>query len=194
MLDILTEATYAAAESQAAEASSSSGSSSEQDMPLALAFDRVKVSLDILQGHILRNNPTASISPAAELGIIFVGCLADEMLYRAVVLTLFSFWLRDRFYEAGFDDDVILGNGQLVMATGDFAKVSAVAVTGLLGVLVFGLRAARELRMLRGMTVVATEEGKGKVGAAAASAAAVEVGVGAVADVRSCRLPAGCTR
>jgi hypothetical protein len=80
------------------------------------------------------------------------------------VLTLFSYWLRDRFYEAGFDDDVILGNGQLVLATGDFAKLSAVAATGLLGVLVFSLRAARELRMLRGMKVVATEEGEGKVG------------------------------
>jgi hypothetical protein len=81
-----------------------------------------------------------------------------------VVLSLLSFWLRDRYYEAGFDDDVVLGGGQLVLATGDFAKLSAVALTGLLGVLVFGLRAARVSGMLQGMTVVPTEEGEGKVG------------------------------
>jgi hypothetical protein len=88
----LGEAGHAAEGSRAAEAAFASSSSSsgdgggggggQQDLPLAATLDRVKATLDVLQRHFLRDNPTAGISPVAELSIICVSCLADEMLYR----------------------------------------------------------------------------------------------------------------
>ncbi len=80
-----------------------------------------------------------------------------------MVLLLLSYWLRDRLYEAGVDDDVLLATGQLV-ATPDLAKALAVGVTALLGVAAFAWTARSELRMLKNMQVVASLEGKGKVG------------------------------
>ncbi len=56
----------------------------------------------------MRNNPGARLTPLQELLVILVGCTADEMLYRAVLLTFFGRWLRDRAYEAGADDVLVL--------------------------------------------------------------------------------------
>lgn len=36
---------------------------------------------------------------------------ADEMLYRAVLLTLVSYWIRDRIYEGGAEDLLSLPGG-----------------------------------------------------------------------------------
>ncbi len=51
-----------------------------------------------------QNNPTATLGILSESVVILVSCLADEMLYRAVALTLVALWLRDRMYEAGVVD------------------------------------------------------------------------------------------
>jgi hypothetical protein len=76
------------ADSTATPASSSSSSSSPN--PLL----RVRVALELLQQVYTRANPGIGLSPAAELAVVVVAVLADEMLYRAVGLTLLGLWLR----------------------------------------------------------------------------------------------------
>jgi hypothetical protein len=69
------------------DSSSSSGSSAN---PLL----RVRVALELLQQVYTRANPGIGLSPVAELAVVVVAVLADEMLYRAVGLTLLGLWVR----------------------------------------------------------------------------------------------------
>jgi hypothetical protein len=55
---------------------------------------RLRVSLGLLQQVYTRANPGIGLSPAAEAVVVLVATLADEMLYRAVALTLLGLWLR----------------------------------------------------------------------------------------------------
>jgi hypothetical protein len=52
------------------------------------------VALELLQQVYTRANPGIGLSPVAELGVVAVAVLADEMLYRAVGLTLLGLWVR----------------------------------------------------------------------------------------------------
>lgn len=75
-----------AADNTAAPGSSSSSSGN----PLL----RVRVALELLQQVYTRANPGIGLSPVAELAVVVVAVLADEMLYRAVGLTLLGLWVR----------------------------------------------------------------------------------------------------
>lgn len=55
---------------------------------------RVRVALELLQQVYTRANPGIGLSPVAELAVVVVAVLADEMLYRAVGLTLLGLWIR----------------------------------------------------------------------------------------------------
>lgn len=71
-------------------ADSSSSSSKGSLNPLL----QLRVSMGLLQQVYTRANPGIGLSPAAELLVVLVATLADEMLYRAVALTLLGLWLR----------------------------------------------------------------------------------------------------
>lgn len=118
---------------------------------LWVASQRVRMAMELLQEQYIRNNPGSRLAPLQELMVLVVACLADEMLYRAVGLTLFSLWLRDRFYEAGADDIIglppLLGGAALELPTPDAAKWAALAVGASVGAAVYGLNAWREASM-----------------------------------------------
>lgn len=76
---------------QAAADSSTSSSSSKGSLNPLL---QLRVSMGLLQQVYTRANPGIGLSPAAELLVVLVATLADEMLYRAVALTLLGLWLR----------------------------------------------------------------------------------------------------
>jgi hypothetical protein len=73
---------------------------------------------------------------------------ADEMLYRAVILTLVSYWIRDRLYEAGAEDVIGfpwgLGSAD-ALHVGQYGAL-ALGVVG--GILAFTLRAWREAALI----------------------------------------------
>ena len=62
------------------------------------------------------------------------------MLYRAVLLTAVSLWLRDRLYEAGSDDIVTLAGGSLQLDTLEVGQWMALLLGAGGGVLAFTLR------------------------------------------------------
>jgi len=68
----------------------SSSSSSAGVTPLL----RLRVAMGVLQQVYTRANPGIGLSPAAELCVVLVATLADEMLYRAVGFTLLGLWIR----------------------------------------------------------------------------------------------------
>jgi hypothetical protein len=55
---------------------------------------RLRVSLGLLQQVYTRANPGIGLNPASEFVVVLVATLADEMLYRAVALTLLGLWIR----------------------------------------------------------------------------------------------------
>jgi hypothetical protein len=79
-------AAAAAAAAASAEAPGSSGSPNR--------VLRLRVALELLQQVYTRANPGIGLSPVAELAVVTVAVLADEMLYRAVGLTLLGLWVR----------------------------------------------------------------------------------------------------
>jgi hypothetical protein len=83
--------TASSAPGEATSSSSSSSSSSKGELNPLL---RLRVSMGLLQGVYTRSNPGIGLSPAAEFVVVLVATLADEMLYRAVALTLLGLWLR----------------------------------------------------------------------------------------------------
>lgn len=55
---------------------------------------RSKMTLEMLQQYNARDHPGRALSPTAEVLVIAVSALAEEMLWRAVGLTLLGLWLR----------------------------------------------------------------------------------------------------
>jgi hypothetical protein len=55
---------------------------------------QARLTLELLQQFYTRVNPGRSLHPAGELLVVGVASLADEMLYRAVALTLLARWVR----------------------------------------------------------------------------------------------------
>ncbi|KAG1677476.1 hypothetical protein FOA52_001932 [Chlamydomonas sp. UWO 241] len=130
----------------------------------ATSTRKLKLALEMLQEFYLRNNPTAIMAPATELFVILVSCLADEMLYRAVLLTLAGAWVRDRMVEGGADDVLALP------VVGQVDTLSAGAWTAL-SIGIAGGVAAFTLRALREAAIVAKAQEMGKRAAAAAAEA-----------------------
>jgi hypothetical protein len=64
---------------------------------------RLRVALGLLQQVYTRANPGIGLSPLSELAVVLVATLADEMLYRAVGLTLLGLWLRWALVGCGDD-------------------------------------------------------------------------------------------
>ncbi|GAX72659.1 hypothetical protein CEUSTIGMA_g115.t1 [Chlamydomonas eustigma] len=116
--------------------------------PVEAAGRKLRFALDMLQDYYMRNNPTASMLPVTDLIVILVACLADEMLYRAVLLTLVSYWIRDRLYEAGVEDLVILPQGLGSMDVLQAGQYSSLACGVIGGILAFTLRAWRESTLI----------------------------------------------
>jgi hypothetical protein len=71
-------------------ATTSSSTSAVTPPPLLQA----RLTLELLQQFYTRINPGRSLHPAGELLVVGVSSLADEMLYRAVGLTLLARWVR----------------------------------------------------------------------------------------------------
>eukprot|EP00879_Flechtneria_rotunda_P006254 GHRR01006573.1.p1 GENE.GHRR01006573.1~~GHRR01006573.1.p1 ORF type:complete len:720 (+),score=349.27 GHRR01006573.1:621-2780(+) len=118
---------------------------------------RVRLALELLQQIYTKANPGAGLSPVSELFVVCVASLADEMLYRAVGLTLLGLWIRDRLYEGGADEIISwdLWTGQhLEYPTPDFARFAAVGVIALLGIGGFVAGALKELDALRRLQVL----------------------------------------
>lgn len=65
-----------------------------QPGPLRASWIRGRMGLELYQSYHQRRNPGATLSPAAEFLVVVVAELTNEMLYRAVVLTLLSYWVR----------------------------------------------------------------------------------------------------
>ncbi|KAG2424027.1 hypothetical protein HXX76_014851 [Chlamydomonas incerta] len=130
----------------------SSSSSSTKDAapaPLWAVTQRLRMALELMQETSIRNNPGARLTPLQELAVICVAVTADEMLYRAVVLTAVGRWLRDRFYEAGADDTLLLtlpgsSGGALELETGAAAMWAALFLGCAAGAGVFAGRAWQE--------------------------------------------------
>ena len=101
---------------------------------------RLKISLDLLQQFYARNNPAFGSSLWSEGLVILLACLADEALYRAVLLTLVSLWIRDRIFESGIDMDLDF-QGLDVLLTSQWVALGLGVVAGIVG---FSLRALRE--------------------------------------------------
>ncbi|KXZ43746.1 hypothetical protein GPECTOR_81g195 [Gonium pectorale] len=102
----------------------------------------------------VRNNPGARLTPLQEAAVIVAGVTAEEMLYRAVLLTLFGRWLRDRAYEAGAEETLTLlagpgGAGGLAVDTDAAASWAALAVGLVLGAAVFAAKAWQETTMAK---------------------------------------------
>eukprot|EP00198_Chlamydomonas_reinhardtii_P004319 XP_001693655.1 predicted protein [Chlamydomonas reinhardtii] len=97
--------------SAAARSDSGGGASTAAEEESAAAA-RLRMALELMQETSVRNNPGARLTPLQELAVICVAVAADEMLYRAVLLTLAGRWLRDRFYEAGADDTLAVQAAQ----------------------------------------------------------------------------------
>lgn len=68
----------------------SSGSSSSTENLLL----RLQMSLELLQQVYTKANPGIGLNPLNEFLVVCVASLADEMLYRAVGLTLLGLWVR----------------------------------------------------------------------------------------------------
>jgi hypothetical protein len=118
----------------------------------------LKISLDLLQQFYSRNNPAIGSSVISEGLVIILACLADESLYRAVLLTLLSFWIRDRVYEAGLDLDLDPSLDVLSMA-----QWGALGIGVSAGVVAFTLRALREktsIERARAQAKLLAEEAK----------------------------------
>eukprot|EP00775_Hariotina_reticulata_P002596 gene2596-2898_t len=99
-------------------------------------------------------NPGIGLSPAAELLVVCVASLADEMLYRAVALTLLGLWIRDRLFEAGFDESVTLPWLHQELPTSDFARYGGVALIALLGAAGFAFGGLREVEAVKKLQVL----------------------------------------
>lgn len=75
--------------------SSSSGGSSSDSSSSSLNLQlRLQMGLELLQQVYTKANPGITLSPVNEFVVVCVAALADEMLYRAVGLTLLGLWLR----------------------------------------------------------------------------------------------------
>jgi hypothetical protein len=72
--------------------SSDSGRSSSSSSNGALL--RLRVTLELVQQFYTRVNPGINLNPLSELLVATVATLAEEMLYRAVAVTLLGLWLR----------------------------------------------------------------------------------------------------
>ena len=70
--------------------SSSSSSSSSSNGSLL----RLRVTLELVQQFYTRVNPGINLNPLAELLVATVATMAEEMLYRAVAVTLLGLWIR----------------------------------------------------------------------------------------------------
>ena len=70
------------------------------------------------------------------------------MLYRAVLLTVVAFWLRDRLYEGGAEDTVTFAGGAVHLDLLTAGQWGALALGAAGGVLAFMLRAWREKAMV----------------------------------------------
>lgn len=92
--------------------------------------------------------------------------LSDQMLYRAVILTLVARWLKDRMYEAGADDIIGLDVFQPLigdaarggLTTDEASQWLAVALAAGLGISVFVARAVQSGSMLKRLQVIAGEQ------------------------------------
>ncbi|KAF8062008.1 hypothetical protein HT031_004268 [Scenedesmus sp. PABB004] len=121
---------------------------------------RGRMALELMQQVYTRANPGIGLSPLAEFGVVVIAVLADEMLYRAVGLTLLGLWLRDRLYEAGWDETVALGDWGSALAgvpelpTPEFARWAAVALVAALGVAGFAAGALREVESVKRLQVL----------------------------------------
>ncbi|GIL84170.1 hypothetical protein Vretifemale_12867, partial [Volvox reticuliferus] len=111
-----------------------------------VATQRLRMAFELMQASSLRDNPAAGITVLQEVVVILVAMTADEMLYRAVLLTLFGRWLRDRAYEAGAEDILALPGG-LQLDTAAAANWAALGMGLALGMAVFGFKAWREAKM-----------------------------------------------
>eukprot|EP00877_Chromochloris_zofingiensis_P005819 jgi/Chrzof1/15238/Cz09g32170.t1 len=112
---------------------------------------RSKMTLEMLQQYNARDHPGRALSPTAEVLVIAVSALAEEMLWRAVGLTLLGLWLRDRLFEAGFDDDMLVNGSS--MATSDVAKYMSVGIGAAVGAALFAVNYWREQEMLKAIQV-----------------------------------------
>ncbi|KAG2439801.1 hypothetical protein HYH02_010436 [Chlamydomonas schloesseri] len=154
------------ADSGASASTSGSGSGSGKDdaapSPLWAALQRLRMALELMQETSIRNNPGARLTPLQELAVIVVAVTADEMLYRAVLLTLVGRWLRDRFYEAGADDTLLLslpfgggGGGSLVeLDTGTAGLWAALFLGCAAGAGVFAGKAWQEVTLANRLQAV----------------------------------------
>ncbi|GBF89787.1 hypothetical protein Rsub_02957 [Raphidocelis subcapitata] len=140
-----------------ADAPAAGGGAAAAPVPEPSPLLRAQLSLELLQSFQTRANPTMGLSVWSEGAVAAVAALADEMLYRAVALTFLAGWLKDRFFEAGFDDDVALAGRTL--PTSEFAQYSAMAVVAALGVAGFAAKAYQERRTVERMQIL-TSSGK----------------------------------
>ncbi|GLC37128.1 hypothetical protein PLESTB_000983200 [Pleodorina starrii] len=155
----------AGSSSETGAASGSGGGAPPPPPPgrLWAAAQRLRMALELMQESSIRNNPGARLTPLQEVAVILVAVTADEMLYRAVLLTLFGRWLRDRAYEAGAEEVLTLPGGLLggQVDTAAAAQWVALGVGCSLGAAVFAARAWQETRVaerLRAMQEAQAEE------------------------------------
>lgn len=129
--------------------------------PVAGLLRRGKVSLDLLQQFYTRNNPAIGLRSIWSEGLVItLACLADEALYRAVLLTLLSLWIRDRIFESGLDVDL-----DAYGSTETSAQWASLGVGVSAGVIAFTLRAVREqaaIEKSRAQAQLMVEEAKAK--------------------------------
>ena len=93
--------------------------------------------------------PLAITAPLTWVSLRADTCVqADEMLYRAVLLTVVAFWLRDRLYEGGAEDTVTFAGGAVHLDLLTAGQWGALALGAAGGVLAFMLRAWREKAMV----------------------------------------------
>ncbi|GIL67443.1 hypothetical protein Vafri_20829 [Volvox africanus] len=121
------------------------------------ATQRLRMTFELMQ-VALRNNPGSGLTVLQEAVVILVAMTADEMLYRAVLLTLFGRWLRDRAYEAGAEEVLVLPGG-LQLDTAAAANWAALGAGLALGVVVFGFKAWREANVSAPLMAIRAAEG-----------------------------------
>ncbi len=98
-----TSATPSRSPSPSPTASSAGGAA-----PLPPALRTLRDAAHLAQSNYVASNPTARVSPAAELAVAAVDSLAGEMLFRGLLLTCLAHWTRDRLMDAGVPDAVPL--------------------------------------------------------------------------------------
>ncbi|EFJ51587.1 hypothetical protein VOLCADRAFT_87755 [Volvox carteri f. nagariensis] len=130
------------------------------------------MALELMQESSIRNNPGSRLTPVQEAVVILVAVTAEEMLYRAVLLTLLGLWLRDRAYEGGAEEVLTLqlqlllggyggGGGTWELDTAAAAQWAALGVGLALGATVFAAKAWQETRLaerLRAVQAAQAEE------------------------------------